>query len=242
VNTPPEPEAPSQSQTSSPAQNNGVESGPQGAAEKQPAQASARGGQIANESDRAQGGQVADERVGKTGKDGGRHSHAEMNTNDNQGGQIAPVIPQSSAHPNSSARVGDTLTPENPAPDDVIAHHQLMDGQAASWLKSLLPEPQNGWWEVNVKGRGFAVKFRWRDTDRQTLLFPQITVEQLIALKQSDSEEAARTLRERISANLHNFLLNPARRDKALAVAAKLSIDLPYPPYTSNEQEDMGSD
>jgi hypothetical protein len=85
---------------------------------------------------------------------------------------------------------------------------------------------------VNVKAKGFAVKFRWRETDRQTLLFPQITFEQFIALKHNDSEEAKRTLHERISANLHNFLLNPTRRDKALAVAAKLGIDLPYLPYT----------
>ena len=85
---------------------------------------------------------------------------------------------------------------------------------------------------MSVKGKGFAVKFRWRDTERQTLLFPQITGEHFIALKQNRSEEAARILRERISANLHSFLLNPAKRDKALAVAVKLGIDLPYPPYT----------
>src|SRR5262249_11052210 len=155
-------------------------------------------------------------------------SDEEMSSNDNQGGQTAQLIPQSSAHPNSSAWVCDALTLENPAPDEAIAHQQPMDGQAASWLKSLLPEPQNGWWEVNVKGKGFAVKFRWRDTDRQTLLFPQITGAQFIYLKQSGSEEAARILRERIIANLHSFLLNPSKRDKALAVAARLGIDLPY--------------
>jgi hypothetical protein len=232
VNTHPEPEVDTQPQASSPAQDNRVEGDPQGGAEKQPARAYVTGGQIADESDRAQGGQVTDERVGKTDKKGGQASHDEMNTNDNQGGQTAQVLPQSSAHPNSSAWVGDTLSPENPAPDDAIAHQQPVDGQAASWLKCLLPESQNGWWEVNVKGKGFAVKFRWRDTDRQTLLFPQITVEQFIALKQSGSEEAARILRERISANLHSFLLNPAKRDKALAVAAKLGADLSYPPYT----------
>jgi hypothetical protein len=103
---------------------------------------------------------------------------------------------------------------------------QFVDGQAAHWLKSLLPEPQSGWWEVNVKGKGFAVKFRWRDTARQTLLFPQITGEEFTSLKQRGSEESARILRERISANLHDFLLDTAKRDKALIVARKLGTYL----------------
>jgi hypothetical protein len=155
-----------------------------------------------------------------------------MSEIDGQGGQIAQVISLTSAHPNFGAGVGNATTLEGLTPDDLFPGQQLADGKDTSWLKSLLPEPKSGWWEVNVKGKGFAVKFRWRETDRQTLLFPQITVEQFNALKQSGSEEAARTLRERISANLHGFLLNPARRDKAIAVAAKLGIDLPYPPYT----------
>jgi hypothetical protein len=242
VNTIPEPEVGAQPQSSSPAQNNGVEAGPQGAAEKHPAQASATGGQIAEESDRAQGGQVIDERVGNTGNEGGQASDDGMNTNDNQGGQTALVISRSSAHSNSSAGVGGAATQSTPAPDDAIPGQQPADGQAASWLKSLLPESQSGWWEVNVKGKGFAVKFRWRDTDRQTLLFPQITGAQFIDLKQSGSEEAARILRERIIANIHSFLLNLSKRDKALTVAAKLGIDLLYPPYTFNEQEDIDID
>ena len=232
MNTTPEPEADIRPQASSPAPDNRSEGGAQGAAEKQPAQASATGGQIAEESEATQSGQIAGETVGNIRQEGGQASDDGMNTNDDQGGQIARVISPSSAHPNSSAGVGDAATPANPTPDDAILGQQPADGQGASWLKSLLPEPQSGWWEVSVKGKGFAVKFRWRDTDRQTLLFPRISDTQFIALKQSGSEEAARTLRERISANLHSFLLNPARRDKAIVVAAKLGIDLPYPPYT----------
>jgi hypothetical protein len=184
VNTMSEPESDFRIQASSPAQDYQSEGGAQGAAENRPEQAYARGGQIAEERERAQSGQVTDERVGKTEKKSG--------------------------HPS----------------DDGTSATYNKDGQAARWLKSLMPEPQSGWWEVNVKGKGFAVKFRWRDTSRQTLLFPQITGEEFISLKQSGSREAARILRERISANLHGFLLDPAKRDKTLAVAAKLGIDL----------------
>lgn len=232
MNTTLKPEADIRLQASSPAQDYLLEGGAQGAEEKQPAKAYVIGGQIANDSERAQSGRAPNERVGKTGKRGGQLSDDGMSENDGQGGQIAQVISLTSAHPNSGAGVGDAATPANPTPDDAIRGQQPADGQGASWLKSLLPEPQSGWWEVSVKGKGFAVKFRWRDTERQTLLFPQITGEHFIALKQNRSEEAARILRERISANLHSFLLNPAKRDKALAVAVKLGIDLPYPPYT----------
>jgi len=122
--------------------------------------------------------------------------------------------------------VGNAATPENPTPDDTISGEQPADGQAANWLKSLLPESQSGWWEVQAKGKGFAVKFRWRDTDRQTLLFPQITGAQFVVLKESGSREAAGILLERISANLHSFLLNSAKRDKALIVTRKLRINI----------------
>jgi hypothetical protein len=122
--------------------------------------------------------------------------------------------------------VGNVATPENPTLDDTISAEQPADGQAANWLKSLLPESQSGWWEVQAKGKGFAVKFRWRDTDRQTLLFPQITGTQFVVLKESGSGETARILRQRITTNLHSFLLDPDKRDKALVVARKLEIDL----------------
>ena len=123
-------------------------------------------------------------------------------------------------------RVGKTGKKSGHPSDDGTGVTYNKDGQAASWLKGLLPEPQSGWWEVGVKGKGFAVKFRWRDTVRQTLLFPQITAEEFTSLKQSGSEESARILRERISANLHSFLLDPTKRDKALIFARKLGTNL----------------
>jgi hypothetical protein len=195
VNTTSEPEADLRLQASSPAQGYLSEGGAQGVANKRSAQASARGGQIAKERERAQSGQVKNnknKRMGKTVKKSGHPSDDGTSATNNEGGPIT----------------------------------QFVDGQATGWLKSLLPEPQSGWWEVNVKGKGFAVKFRWRDAARQTLLFPQITGAQFIALKQSGSEEAARILRERISANLQSFLLDPTKRDKALIVARKLGTNL----------------
>jgi hypothetical protein len=250
VNTTVELEAGLRLQASSPAQDYRSEGGAQGSEDGWPTRAFAAGGQIAKESGRAQSGQLADERVGKTGKKGGQTSDNGMRPDINRGGQIAKeseraqggqitdgawggqiaqVIPLSSAHHNSCAWVGKVATPHKPAPDNTIPAQQPADGQAASWIKSLLPESQSGWWEVGVRGKGFVVKFRWRDADRQTLLFPQITGAQFISLTQSGSGEAARILHERINADLHRFLLNPAKRDKALAVAAKLGIDLSEP-------------
>ncbi len=184
MNTTSEPEVKFRLQASSPAQDYQSEGGAQGAAEKRSAQASNACEQIVKDNDRAQGGQVTDEGVGKTGKKSG--------------------------HPS----------------DDGTGATYNKDGQAAWWLNGLLPEPQSGWWEVGVKGKGFAVKFRWRDTARQTLLFPQITAEEFTSLKQGGSEESARILCERINANLHSFLLDPAKRDKALIVARKLGTNL----------------
>jgi hypothetical protein len=184
VNTTPEPEVDLRLQASSPAQDYQSEGGAQGTAEKRPAQASNVCEQIVKDNDRAQGGQVTDEGVGKTGKKSG--------------------------HPS----------------EDGTRAICNKEGQAASWLKGLLPDPQSGWWEVGVKGKGFAVKFRWRDTARQTLLFPQITAEEFTSLKQSGYEESARILRERINANLYDFLLYQAKRDKALIVARKLGTNL----------------
>jgi hypothetical protein len=88
-----------------------------------------------------------------------------------------------------------------------------------------LPEASSGWWDVYQKDNGFAVKFRWRDRGRQTLTFPQISYQQLQALRQSAPDETRKILRERISASLRRFLVDPDKRDKALLVAQKLVID-----------------
>jgi len=102
--------------------------------------------------------------------------------------------------------------------------NELANEQAPQWLKAVLPEMTNGWWDVYPKGRGFAVKFCWRDPDRQTLTFPRISHQELHALRQSSPDETGRFMRDRIFASLRRFLIDPDKRDKATLVARKLGI------------------
>ena len=102
--------------------------------------------------------------------------------------------------------------------------NELANEQASQWLKAVLPEMTNGWWDVYPKGRGFAVKFCWRDPDRQTLTFPRISHQELHALRQSSPDETGRFMRDRIFASLRRFSIDPDKRDKATLVARKLGI------------------
>jgi hypothetical protein len=103
--------------------------------------------------------------------------------------------------------------------------NDLANEQASQWLKAVLPEMTNGWWDVYPKGRGFAVKFCWRDPERKTLTFPRISHQQLQVLRQSAIDEAERIMRERIFADLRRFLIDSDKRDKAMLVARKLGIN-----------------
>ena len=103
--------------------------------------------------------------------------------------------------------------------------NELANEQASQWLKTVLPQMTNGWWDVYPKGRGFAVKFCWRDPDRQTLTFPRISHQELQALRQSAPDETGRFMRDRIFASLRKFLIDPDKRDKATLAARKLGID-----------------
>jgi hypothetical protein len=96
----------------------------------------------------------------------------------------------------------------------------------SQWLKSILPEASNGWWDIRDIGNGMAVKFRWRDPDLQVITPLRVTSEQFESLRQSDYEEAKSRIGEQISLGLYNLSVDPARRDKALLVARKLGIDL----------------
>lgn len=98
--------------------------------------------------------------------------------------------------------------------------------RASQWLKSILPEAINGWWDVRGKGNGTTIKFRWRDSGLQGITLLRITSEQFEILKHSDHEDAKSVVREKISLRLHDLSLDPARRDKALIAARKLGIDL----------------
>src|SRR5262249_23170119 len=97
---------------------------------------------------------------------------------------------------------------------------------ASQWLKSILPEATNGWWDVRDKGNGTTIKFRWRDSGLQGITLLRVTSEQFETLKQSDYENAKSMIGEKISLRLHDLLLDPAKRDKALIAAGKLGIDI----------------
>jgi hypothetical protein len=98
--------------------------------------------------------------------------------------------------------------------------------RASQWLKSILPEATNGWWDVRDKGNGATIKFRWRDPVLQVITLLSVTSEQFEILKQNGYEDAKSTVREKISLSLHRLSLDPARRDKAMIAARKLGIDL----------------
>jgi hypothetical protein len=98
--------------------------------------------------------------------------------------------------------------------------------QAAEWLKTILPDASNGWWEVRSEGNAFAIKFRWRDPDRQTLSFPRVTEEQFKALKEGNPDLAGRNIRAQIAEHLLALSSNPAKRDKAISAAERLGINL----------------
>jgi len=98
--------------------------------------------------------------------------------------------------------------------------------RASQWLKSILPEATNGWWDVRDKGAGATIKFRWRDPNLQVITLLSVTSEQFEILKESRYEDAKSMIREKISLRLQSISLDPARRDKALIAARKLGIDL----------------
>jgi hypothetical protein len=98
--------------------------------------------------------------------------------------------------------------------------------RASQWLKSILPEATNGWWDVRDKGNGTTVKFRWRDPNLQVITLLRVTSDEFEILKESHHEDAKSMIREKISLRLHSLSLDPAKRDKALITARKLGIDL----------------
>ena len=136
-----------------------------------------------------------------------------------------PIQPPAKDIPNEGEQRGSS--DESRGEQSIDANNnELATEQASQWLKAILPEMSNGWWDVYPKGRGFAVKFCWRDPERQTLTFPRISYEQFQTLKQSAPDEVEKSTYAQISAHLRSLSLNPAKRDKALTVARKLGIDL----------------
>jgi hypothetical protein len=89
-----------------------------------------------------------------------------------------------------------------------------------------MPDASHGWWDVRVKGARFTVKFRWRGPDLQVIPLLHISREEIEILKQSSHKDVQRRIQDQIVANLQSFLLNSAKRDKAVTAAEKLGLGL----------------
>ena len=153
---------------------------------------------------------------------GERDSQVAARNEQNGGEQAAPsneVSKSTSLRMQNSERLG-----EQDSEDREAARAQPL--RASQWLKSILPEATNGWWDVREKGAGATIKFRWRDPNLQVITLLSVTSEQFEILKESGYEDAKSMIRENISLRLHNISLDPARRDKAMIAAQKLGIDL----------------
>ena len=143
--------------------------------------------------------------------------------NEQNGGEQAATSNEVSKP--SSLRIQNSERPgEQDTKDCEAAGDQPL--RASQWLKSILPEATNGWWDVRDKGAGATIKFRWRDPILQVITLLSVTSEQFEILKQNGYEDAKSLVREKISLRLHSLSLDPAKREKALIAARKLGIDL----------------
>jgi hypothetical protein len=143
--------------------------------------------------------------------------------NEQNGGEQAATSNEVSKP--SSLRIQNSERPgEQDTKDCEAAGDQPL--RASQWLKSILPEATNGWWDVRDKGAGATIKFRWRDPILQVITLLNVTSEQFEILKQNGYEDAKSLVREKITLRLHSLSLDPAKRDKALITARKLGIDL----------------
>lgn len=95
------------------------------------------------------------------------------------------------------------------------------------WLKSLLPVPESGWWDVRREDQGFLTKFRWRSAGEQpNQTFPRISREQFRKLQEMNADERIAELGERITGHLEDLLYDPRRRERARLVAARIGVGL----------------
>jgi hypothetical protein len=168
---------------------------------------------------------------------GGQAMDEWADMNGNRGGRPIPSDSVVSAHPpfsqlTTSDWVDDIDPSEGHLAENPISGERPMEEKPTHLLKSLLPESQSGWWEVDAKGKGLVAKFRWRvphgsdGPERQTLLFPKFTPDQIKTLEEKAFDEAVGILRERIASDLQKFSLDPARQGKAFTAAEKLGICL----------------
>jgi hypothetical protein len=114
----------------------------------------------------------------------------------------------------------------NSPSDNLISDGFVTDEGTQQWLKSLLPEAASGWWDVYMRGNGFAIRFCWRDHGTQKLTFPRISLNQFRTFSLIGEDEVRDELRAKIVEHLRSLLPDPAKCGKALAVVERLRIDL----------------
>jgi hypothetical protein len=138
----------------------------------------------------------------------------------------AQVIQLSAAHRQPCPTVAALVTPAELILDDHLPGEQAAGEQDSQWVKSILPDPLDGWWDVRSSGEGFSIKFRWRGPNQQSLTFPRLTGEQFNTLRGNSHDQARNILSEQITGHLRAFSLDPGKLDKAQLVARKLGINL----------------
>lgn len=138
----------------------------------------------------------------------------------------AQVIQLSAAHRQPCPTVAALVAPAELILDDHLPGEQAAGEQDSQWVKSILPDPLDGWWDVRSSGEGFSIKFRWRGPNQQSLTFPRLTGELLCTLRVSGHDQARHILGEQITEHLRALSLDPGKLDKAQFVARKLGINL----------------
>lgn len=147
------------------------------------------------------------------------------------GERTAQVIQLSAAHRQPCPTVAALMTSaelilDDHLPGEQMAGEPISGEQDSQWMKSILPNPLDGWWDVRSGGEGFSIKFRWRGPNQQSLTFPRLIGEQFNTLRGSSLDQARNILSEQITEHLRALSLNPGKLDKALLVARKLGINL----------------
>src|SRR6266508_2515545 len=133
-----------------------------------------------DDSERGEGGEVWGK--GSEERNAGKQSSDNQGSRGEKAGERPPQFKANHEHHEDDAvmtgsedeRWGSSDEDEGERPVEADDNEPANE-QASQWLKAILPEMTNGWWDVYPKGRGFAVKFCWRDPERQTLTFPRIS-------------------------------------------------------------------
>lgn len=117
--------------------------------------------------------------------------------------------------------------------------NSLLTSEQTDWVRSLLPrlaEGATGWWEVEARGKGFGIKFRWRARGQHTLTFARVSraaYQRLVKMQSKTVQIGGKTygkaewylcdwVRGQLGDLQHDR--DRERRDKARQVAARVRL------------------